>query len=46
MLIHYTAEIDTAGSKFQQFGEKAIEQRVVKVIGDIGNDITFQVGCS
>lgn len=43
MLINYTSDVDTSDSKFQQLGEKAVEQRVVKVIGDIGNDLIFEV---
>jgi hypothetical protein len=43
MLNHYTSETPISGSKFQQFGEKAIEQRALKIIADIGNDTIFQV---
>lgn len=43
MLNHYTSENPISGSKFQQFGKKAIEQRVLKIIGDISSDPIFQV---
>ena len=43
MLIHYTSETDKSGSKYHQLGERAIEHRVLKIVGDIGNDPMFQV---
>ena len=43
MLSHYTSENSIGGSKFQQFCERAIEQRVLKIVADIGNDSIFQV---
>lgn len=43
MLMHYTSEKTVKGSKFQQFGQKAVEQRVLKVIADVTGEQTFQV---
>ena len=42
MLLHYTRASETAhasgGSKAQLFGEKAVSQRVLKIVADIAND--------